>query len=207
MILLTLPGLLSDPVPTAAAGNKYTYFSDTEYRGSSGGTSYGLATGVVVCEQKALRPIAWFGAVKPADGASQLLYLLLFKTAADYHSGFGLSTNSHGSSDTGAEGTTIARVGKKKVEVVYQFATDPRTHAVQKQSLRIGGREVKGGDSRVFVVDVTGESVTCTPVKVELPKEVPDISQGKREEWDAVIDRAIEQLRKDSPELAKLLGT
>src|SRR5262249_27774587 len=193
--------------PARSASDRYTYLSDTEYRGQIGELSYGLATGVVVCQQKSLRPIAWFAAVKPTDGESRFLSLLSFKTPAGFNAGGRqFSTNGHGSSETGAEGTTVARWGKKEVEVAYEFATDPKTHAVRRQSLTIGGRKVGEGEPRVFIVDVAGELVMYTPVKVELPKGAPDASREKGEAWGAAVERAIEQLRKDSPELGKLLG-
>ncbi len=164
--------------PASAAGEKYTYLSDTQYSGASDGASFGLATGVVVCEQKPRRPIVWFGAFKPLNGKSQFLYLLIFKSPADFDAGsFGMSYKGHGSSDTGAEGTATAQFGDKSFEVKYKFVTDPRTHALVKQSLAVGGREVKEGEPRVFVVDQTGKTVTYTPVKVELPKEAPDVSK------------------------------
>jgi hypothetical protein len=190
---------------TAGARGQYTFFSDTEYRGASGDLTYGLATAVVVCEQRTLKPIACFGAAKPTNGQAHFLYLLIFKTKSDARV-FGLSADSHGSSDAGAAGKVVVRLGKKQVEIAYDLTTDPKTHAVGKQSLALAGREVREGGPRVFVVDLTGEAVRCTPVKVELPKGVPDVSQGKGQAWGAVIEKAIEQLKKDSPELAKLLA-
>jgi hypothetical protein len=208
-ILVTVPALLCGLAPTAVAADNYAYFSDREYRGSNGDQSYGLATGVLVCEQKPpirLRPVAWFGAVKPADGKSQFLYLLIFKTPANFDAGsLETSFDGHGSSDTGAEGTVATRVGTKKVGVTYKFALDPVTHALRKQSLTVGGREVKAGEPRVFVVDLTGEAVTYTPVNVELPKEAPDVSQANDHTWGPAVERAVDQLKKDSPELKKLL--
>lgn len=106
--------------PAATAGD-YTYLIEGHVRGSGGGTSHGLATGVLVLEQKPLRPIAWFGAAKPADGKSRFLYLLIFKTPADYEARtFGVSGGGNSSSETGAEGRAEARLnGKTVVEVAY----------------------------------------------------------------------------------------
>ena len=103
-------------------------------------------------------------------------------------------------------GTLAVEMIEKKIEVAYEFPVDPKTHAVLKQSLTIGGREVKEGDPRVFVVDLTGEKVTYTPVKVDLPKDAPDVSREKGDEWGEAIQRAVDQLKKDSPELKSLLG-
>jgi hypothetical protein len=186
---------------------KYSYLTGTSVSGGGGGKSHGLAGGVLVCEQKSLRPLAWFGAAKPDDGKSQFLYLLLFKTPADFDGtkNFGFSVTGRGSSRDGVEGTMTVELQKKKVEVAYKFPTDPKTHAVLKQTLSVGGREVKEGDPRVFVVDLTGEKVKYTPVKVELPKDAPDVSRERSEELGSLIQRAIEQLQKDSPELKKHL--
>jgi len=198
--------------PPAGAADHYTYFSDRHYSGSTGEQTYGLATSVLVCEQKlptpplGFRPIAWFGAFKPVDGKSQLLYLLIFKTQAGFTAGsVNGSFDGHGSSDTGAEGKVAVKFGAKNVEVAYKFAMDPITHAVRKQSLTVGGREMKEGEPRVFVVDLTGEVVTCTPVKVGLPKEAPDVSESKTDSWGPAIERAVDRLKKDSPELKELL--
>jgi hypothetical protein len=195
----------------ALAADDYTYVSDTHYSGSTGDLSYGLATGVLVCEQKVspptgFRPVAWFGAVKPTDGKGQFLYLLVFKVPVDFTAG-GLeaSFKSQGSSDTGAEGMMAVRLGKKKVEVAYKFATDAKTHAVREQSLTVGGREVKEGEPRLFVVDLTGDEVTYTPVKAGLPVEAPDVSESERDSWGPAVQRAVDRLKKDSPELRKLL--
>jgi hypothetical protein len=212
-ILVAVPALLGGLAPTAVAADNYTYFTDRHYRGSTGDQSYGLATGVLVCEQKLpappirFRPIAWFGAVKPTDGKGRFLYLLIFKTPANFVAdSFRISFDGRGSSDTGVEGAVAVRVGTKMaVEVAYKFATDPMTHAVQKQSLTVGGREVKADEPRVFVVDLTGEKVTYTPVKVGLPKEAPDVSESKHDTWGPAVQRAVDQLKKDSPELKKLL--
>src|SRR5262249_52397980 len=70
-ILLVIPALMGGLARPPS--DRYTYLSNTEYRGQIGELSYGLATGVVVCEQKSLRPIAWFAAVKPTDGESRFL--------------------------------------------------------------------------------------------------------------------------------------
>jgi hypothetical protein len=209
-ILFALPVLLCGLAPPAAVADNYAYFSAQESRGSTGDQTYGLANGVLVCEQKPpikLRPIAWFGAVKPNDGKSQFLYLLIFKTPADFDAkSVEVSFDVQGSSDTGAEGKVAARVGKKNVELAYKFATHTMTHAVQKQSLTIGGREVKEGEPRVFVVDLTGQGeTTYTPVKVDLPKEAPDVSQANTDTWGPAIRRAVDQLKKESSELKKLL--
>jgi hypothetical protein len=201
--------LLWGSTPAISAADQYFYLTGTAVRGSGDDTSHGLAAGVLVCEQKLLRPIALFGAAKPSAGKSQFLFLLIFKTAPDFdaRSAFGSSVSGRGSSQDGVEGTMAVELAKKKVEVAYKFPTDPKSHAVLKQSLTVGGQEIKEGDPRVFVVDLTGDKVTYTAVKVELPKDVPDVSQEKNEEWGAAVQRAIDQLKKDSAELKKLLDS
>ena len=115
-ILVAILALLCCLAPAAAA-DKYTYFRDQEYTGRSGDKTYGLAPTVAVCEQKSLRPVAWFAASKPDDGKSRLLYLLIFKTPADYSAGFQMSGQVRGSSNDGAEGKTAAVLGKQKVDL------------------------------------------------------------------------------------------
>jgi len=195
---------LSGFAPSVKAADRYTYFSDQEHRGKSGDLSFGLAPAIVVCEQKSLRPVAWFGAFKPNDGKSQFLYLLIFKVSPDMGD-FEMASQGRGSSSTGAEAKTVARLGKKQIEVAYKLITDAKTHTVRTQSLKLGDQEVKEGDTRVFVVDLTGENVKYLPVKGELPKDAPDVSKEKSEGWGHVVQKAIEQLKKESPELERLL--
>ena len=213
LLLILCPVVMVAALRTSGADDKnlttdkYTYFSGNLVRGSGDGTTHGLAGDVLVCEQKTLRPIAWFGAAKPDAEKSRFLYLMIFKTP-DGFAGSGslsVSVDGRGSSRDGVTGRMTAGLGKKKIEVAYQFPTDPRTHVVLKQSLTVGGREVKEGDPLVFVVDLTGEKVAYTPVKVNLPKDAPDVSQERGDEWGEAIQRAVEQLKKDSPELRKLL--
>jgi hypothetical protein len=196
----------------ARAGD-YTYLTENHSRGTEGDNSYGLATGVLVAEQKLpapplrFRPIVWFGAVKPIDGKSQFLYLMIFKTPPDFAAeSFKWSFDSRGSSDTGAEGKMKFRVGTKKaVDIAYKIATDPKSHVLRNQSLTVDGREVQKGDPRVFVVDLTGRQATCTAVKVALPKNAPDVGASNRDDWGRAIDRAVDQLKNDSPESKRLL--
>ena len=204
-LAVTAPIVRADdakPAPT-----KYTYVTGNAVSGAGGGTTHGVSGGVLICEQQSMRPVAWFGAAKPTDGKSQFIYLLIFKTAEGFkgRDSFELSWSGRGSSDDGVEGTMAVAFSKKKVEVEYKFPTDRKTHALLKHSLKIGGQEVKDGDPRVFVVDLTGEKVTYTPVKVELPKVAPDVSQEKSDEWGPMVQQAIDKLKADSPELKKLL--
>jgi hypothetical protein len=188
--------------------DKYAYFTGNMVRGSGDGATHGLAGDVLVCEQATLRPIAWFGAAKPDAEKSKFLYLMIFKTPAGFKGirGLSVSVNGRGSSRDGVTGKMTVEMAKKKIEVAYQFPTDPKTHVVLKQSLTIGDQEIKDGDPRVFVVDLTGEKVTYTPVKVDLPKDAPDVSQERGDEWGEAVQRVVEQMKKDSPEVRKLLG-
>jgi hypothetical protein len=206
-VLLTVGVVFGVSAGDEKPAAKYSFFTGSSISGGGGGKSYGLTGGVVVCEQKSLRPLVWFGASKPNDGKSQFLYLLIFKTPADFNGmkGFGLSGEGRGSSREGVQGTLAVEFQKKKVEVSYKFPVDPKTHAVLKQTLSVGGLEVKEGEPRVFVVDLTGEKVKYTPVKVELPKDAPDVNKERSQEWGDAIQRTIEQLKNDSGELKKLL--
>jgi hypothetical protein len=205
-VVVTATALLPGRADDKLVDGKYTYVHGASFRGL-GDTSYGLASGVLVCEKIPLRPIAWFGAVKPDAGKSQFLYLMIFKTPAGFNGArdFHVSWNGRSSSQDGVAGTLAVEMIGKKFEVTYEFPVDPKTHAVLKQSLVIGGREVKEGDPRVYVVDLTGERVTYTPVKVSLPKDAPDVSQEKDDEWGEAVQRAVDQMKKDSSELRSLL--
>jgi hypothetical protein len=203
--LATLLALAAGVTPSAPAQDKYTCFIGSAQSGGGDDAYFGLAGGVVVLEQTTFRPVAWFGAAKPLNGKSQYLYLLILKTPAGtgWRGGLGASFDG-GSSDTGSKAKMSVKVAGKKVEVAYDFPTDPKTRAVLKSSLTVGGKEVKEGDPKVFVVDLTGEKVTYTPVKVALPADAPDVSQSKGG-WGDAVQRDVERLTKESLELKKLL--
>src|SRR5262249_6181777 len=84
-ILLAVPPILCGFAATGWGAENYPYSPAGHPRGAAGDEPCGLATGVLVGEQKLpapplrFRPVAWFGAVKPTDGTSQFLYLLIFK--------------------------------------------------------------------------------------------------------------------------------
>jgi hypothetical protein len=96
-------------------------------------------------------------------------------------------------------------LGTKTVEVVYNFPIDAKTQTVLEHSLIVGGEDLKEGDPRVFVIDLTGDSVAYTPLNVELPNDAPNVAAAPSEEWGTIVQRAVEQLKDESTELQKLL--
>jgi hypothetical protein len=164
----------------------------------------GAAWSVLVCEHGNLRPIAWFGAVKPAGKKSAYLYLIVFKTRKDYDgAGFDLSARAEGSFGE-AKGAMTTRLGGKGFEMSYDLLFDVASHELTKGTLRINEQELKLEETRVYIADITGESPENIPIQVELP-EAPDVSNPDFIKWGGPVAKTIEELKRKSPEMAMVL--
>ncbi len=125
-----------------------------------------VSGGVVVYEEKSQRPIAWFGAYKEPQGKAKYLYLLIFKTPGDYKDTGRLPFTSNGSRVENQQQCQMAvEFAKKKIEVEYKIDLDEKKQTLVKQVLKIGGKEVKEGEPRLFVVDLMHEKAVAHPVK------------------------------------------
>ena len=101
-------------------------------------------------------------------------------------------------------GKTHLILDDKRIETSYEAETDRKTNALIKEALKIGGKEIKPGEPRVFLVDLTQDKVSYRPVKVDLPDEVPEATSG-HQTWALPVMRAIEQLKKKSSEVKSFL--
>jgi len=184
----------------------YEYYIGTQTGGNDGKSSYGMVGGVLVCGGNPRRPIAWFGAIKPGQAESRYLYLIVFKTKPDFKAQ-NISVYGDGATDSGkGERCRMSiTMSGKKIDVEYDFQFDPKTRDLTKETLKVGDIQVKKGEPHVFVVDLTGEKVTYTAVKVDLPKKVPDVSRDERTLWGSTVHEAVVKLKADSAELKKLL--
>jgi hypothetical protein len=169
-----------------------------------------LYSSVIAYDFETGRPIAWFGACKEKDQQGRYLYLLLFKTPEDFPKNEKSKINPSIGSDCRATNTfhhckISAEFAKQKVDIDYKIDLDEQTGAIGKEILKLGGKEIKEGEPRVFVVDLTKDEVTYLPIKVAFPTDVPDGTDKDHENWEAPLRRSIEQLTKKSPEVKKLL--
>jgi hypothetical protein len=165
---------------------------------------------VLAYELQTSRPLVGFGACKEPDKKGRYLYMLVFKTPKDFPANEKPKGNPYyefkGIATNGSQECTLAvEFAKKKVDIYYKIDLDAKKQTIVKQVLKIGGTDLKEGEPHVFVVDLTKEKIAYHPIKVELPDEVPDMTDEKDENWEAPIMRAVEQLKKKSPELKKLL--
>src|SRR5262245_17444507 len=99
------------------------------------------------------------------------------------------------------QATMSVEFAKKKVEVAYRFDIDRKTQTLLGQSLKLGSKEVKQGEPRVFVVDLTQRDVSYLSVQVELPAEVPDLGNEKKANGDVAIVQALSRHKKLTEEM------
>jgi hypothetical protein len=170
---------------------------------TDGDDTFGYCNGVVVFD-KGL-PVACFGLNKRPKDKGKYLYFLLFKTSPGPLGGLGTEGNTTSREDDEADDTLRITLGKKVIEVAYKYTADKKTHALKSETITVGKSEIKKGDPRVLLVDLTKEVVTYRAIKVALPDEVPDLTDSKKKTWPGTVLRAVEQLRKKSPEVAKFL--
>jgi hypothetical protein len=159
------------------------------------------------------RPVVWFGLVNQPKEKSKFLYMLLFKSPENAgkmnreigKQYYGPSLVPDGAQDRiRVTGKTHLKLDDKWIETSYEAETDRKTNALIKEALTIGGKEIKPGETRVFLVDLTQDKVSYQPVKVELPDEAPDATSAPQT-WDPTVMRAVEQLKKKSAEVKSFL--
>lgn len=173
--------------------------------GAHGG---GHCNGAVVFEKK--RAVVCFGLKKSPKEKEKYLYIILFKNDPGERIGDGVSGKATGA-NTWKSDVRITR-GGKAIEMVYQYTIDEKTQTFQHEVLKVGGTEIKEGEARVFLVDLAQEKIVYRPVKVDLPDaiptlrdKVPELSGEEGKAWAATMLRAVEQLKKKSPEVKKFL--
>ncbi len=162
----------------------------------------GVCNGAVLFERN--RPVVCFGINKRPNDKGRYVYLLLFRTAPGDGFDFTVGGSSRTSSDETNSKTSLI-LEKKTIEVAYKFKADEKTHALMSEALTVGGKEVKEGMPRVFLVDLTQDKVTYEPVKVDLPDALPDLKDGGNEKSVTALHKAIDQLKAKSPEVKKFL--
>jgi hypothetical protein len=192
------PHAADPPGPAAHVGLVGTFERVTE-----GNDSYGYCDAAVVFRDQV--PLVGFGVDKRPGEREKYLYILLFKSGPGPLEGQGVEATVNSSGDSTDEKLRIT-LGTKVIDVAYKYEADLRTHAFKSQSLKVGDVEVKRGGPRVFLIDLTQKTVSCRPVEVALPDEVPALKDKDQDKWPETMVRAVDQLRKKSPEVKEFLG-
>jgi hypothetical protein len=197
VLALGLPAHLS-------AQEEYTWSSGFSSHSGSGKECLGYCDAALMLTQKDLRPLVMFGLNKRPNEKGRYVYFLLFKTPEKVAGA--LEEEFKGSGDNDKADTTFSVVlAKKRIKIAYKLEAHKKTHALVKESLKIGDQEVKEGAPRVFLVDLTRDTISYQPVKVDLPDDVPDLADSDHKTWGATVRRAIDKLKKGSPEVKKFL--
>jgi hypothetical protein len=172
------------------------------HRSTSGDVSFGYYDACLVRQDG--RPFVCFGLDKRPTGKEKYLYFILLKTSP------GMTDNQWQfqtrSSEDEADNAFAITIGGKKVEIAHKFKAYGKTHEITSSELKIGDVEVKEGTPRVFLVDLTQEKLTCRPLKIDLPEQVPDWKDEERKTWPQTVARAVEQLREKSSEVKDFLA-
>lgn len=173
-----------------------------------GATGGGHCNGAMVFEKK--RALVCFGLKKSPKEKEKYLYIILFRNDPGERIGDGVSGKASGG-NTWKSDVRITR-GGKAIEMVYQYTIDEKTQTFQHEVLKVGGAEIKEGGVRVFLVDLAQEKIAYRPVMVDLPDAIPtlrdkapDLNGEEGKAWAATMLRAVEQLKKKSPEIKKFL--
>lgn len=175
----------------------------------TGDGSFGHYHVAVVFEQN--RAVGCFGLRKAPQEKEKYLYIMLFKNDPGECAGDGLATQSRAENAFKETDVRLTR-GGKVIEIGYQCTLDEKTQTVKTEVLKVGGTEVNEGGGRVFLVDLAQEKIMPRAVMVDLRDAIPalhdklpDLDSEEGKAWAATMLRAVEQLKKKSPEVEKFL--
>ena len=206
-------GLLTSVILFAAVGREVWaqgdgvgWVSSMAHRNGMNGESVGYCDGVIMFEEYA--PVVVFGLNKRPNDKGKYTYFLLLKERPRKRAGLEFKIEGRWySSGYEADGTTRLTLSGKPVEYGYRFKADEKTLASIEETVKIGGKELKKGDPRVYLVDLTGDDVVYRPVMVDLPDEVPNLDdETVKDTWGAAVHRTIERLKEKSLEIRKFLA-
>jgi hypothetical protein len=169
------------------------------------GETVGYCDGVIMFEKYTPRVV--FGLNKRPNDKGRYTYFLLLKERPKERAGLEFKMEGRWSSlGHEADGTTRLTLSGKPIEYSYHFKADETTQALLEETVKIGGKVLAKGDPRVYLVDLTRDKVICQPVLVDLPGEVPDLSDREKKTWGPAVRRTIEQLKEKSAEVRQFLA-
>jgi hypothetical protein len=140
-------------------------------------------------------PVACFGLIKEFKSEAQYTYFIVFKLdpkkPQESHSS-GANVNSDGKT---SKLEITFDVGDHEVSINVERKMDPDTGKVTEEKIRLGDQEIRKDDTRVFLLDATGDKPKFSPLKVKLPKSVPDLADREQKTWGAAIDKAVAEVK------------
>lgn len=182
---------------TAGAGN----FLSTVRKDSHGAVALELVS-------LGKRPVACFGLTKLPGENPRYSYLLIFKSPARPKGGAGTESSTSGSNAGGGRShvkvDAVVTFEKKKLKISYRAKLNDEKKRLEGEELKLGGKVVKPGAPRIYLVDLTKDKVEFVPVeKVKELEVVPEA--GRDGDWVKCVVATIEGLKKKSPEVKKFL--
>ena len=180
------------------------FFMSRLHRSSDPENTWGYCPAVVM--YLGSRPLVCFGVQQRSKEEGRYLYMILFKTGADYAASFGAGSDGHSTTDEAHDVATI-ELGDQKLEVVYDFQADKQTQKIVREALKINGEEVARGGPHVFLADLTQPVLTLKPIDVPLPAKIPDLADEDHSSWPQTLLTEVFKLSAKSPEIQEFLST
>jgi hypothetical protein len=169
------------------------------------GESVGYCDGVVMFEKYA--PVVVFGLNKRPSEKGRYTYFVLIKERPKERAGLDFKMDVRCVSlGHQADATTRFTLSGKPVDFSYHFKANETTDALLEETVKVGGKTLKKGDPRVYLIDLTRDEVVYRPVIVDLPDEVPDLNDREKTTWGTAVHRTIEKLKEKSPEVRQFLA-
>jgi hypothetical protein len=188
-----------------AQGEEFGWVTAMSHFSGMNGVSEGFCDGVIMFEK--YTPVVVFGFNKRPNDKRRYTYFLLLKERPKERAGLEFKMEGRWySSGHQADGTTRLTLSGKPIEYSYQFKADETTQALLEETVKVGGKILKKGDPRVYLIDLTRDEVAYQPVLVDLPDEVPDLNDEKKTTWGPAVRRTIERLKEKSPEVRQFLA-
>jgi hypothetical protein len=205
-LVLALAAGWVEPISARGQDDRFGWDTASTHAGLMDGVSSGVCDGVVMFDNHA--PVAVFGLNKRPNDKGRYTYLFLLKDRPRKRAGIHFKMEgSWYSSERETNGTTRLTLSGKQIEFGYHFKAEEKTLALLEETIKVGGKDLKKGDPRVYLIDLTGDEVVYRPVAVDLPDEVPDFDdQEKRRTWGPRVLRAIERLKERSPEVRQFFA-
>jgi hypothetical protein len=143
-------------------------------------------------------PAAAFFLHKAPKEKTRFAFLVLFKGVAKPGESAALVGGGR-SSNHAARMTGTVKFAGKEAEVTYAFKEEKGKPTFAEESLKLGGKEVKLADARVFLADLTADKIEFVPVPGDLPAAPAIDDKNALDSWDKAVQSATAELKKRSP--------
>lgn len=156
------------------------------------------------------QPIVGFGLAKAPGGKPAYTYFLIYRDA-DAAPEAGLAPAFSGEGDSDGKVHKLSGkvfVGRCAMDLAYKFSFDKDKKSWSADEIKLGGRDLSGDATRVFLSELRGDKVTLTPVIVPQELFVPQ-HNGKEGDmikaWCNGALETLEQFKLKVPEVKKFL--